>query len=39
MAILFMCVSRDTRSIDFPRVDWESTDTPVLVRHMFSQST
>ena len=33
MAILLMCVSRDTRRIDFPQVDGQSTDTPVLGRH------
>ena len=33
VAILLMCVSRNTRRIDFPRVDGESTDTPGLGRH------
>ena len=28
--------SRDTRRIDFPRVDGSSTDTPVLGRHIVS---
>ena len=28
--------SRDTRHIDFPRVDGQSTDTPVLGRHMIN---
>ena len=28
MAILLMCVSRDTGRIDFPQVDGWSTDTP-----------
>ena len=31
---LLMCVSRDTRCKDFPRVDGLSTDTPVLGRHI-----
>ena len=30
--------SRDTRRIDFPRVDWLSTDTPVLGCHMCAMS-
>ena len=33
MAILLMCVSHDTRRIDFPQVDGLSTDTPNLGRH------
>ena len=32
-AILLMCVFRDTRRIDFPRVDGLSTGPPVLGRH------
>ena len=31
--LLLMYVSRNTRRIDFPRVDGLSTDTPVLGRH------
>ena len=31
--------SRDTRRIDFPQVDGLSTDTPVLGRHKFNQSS
>ena len=35
-SFLLMCVSRDTRRKDFPRVDGLSTDTPVLGRHTIS---
>ena len=34
MAILLMCVSRDTGRIDFLQVDRWSTDTPVLGCHI-----
>ena len=33
---LLMCVSRDTRRRDFPRVDGLSTDPRVLGRHILS---
>ena len=37
MVILLFCVSRNTRRVDFPRVDGLSTDTPGLGCHKNSQ--
>ena len=35
VAILLMCVSRNTRRVDFLRVDAPNPDTPGLGRHRF----
>ena len=36
VAILLMCVSRNTRRVDFPQVDGWSTDTPGFGCHSMS---